>query len=1000
MLRASRKTLLWVIALMMALVPLAGGLGETAFSANSESIAMIEVNQVMSYGVSIEDGSYYAMESFVAGKETMILVAFNEQTQALADGSQRLTVVRDGVEVAQLLPEEMDDTNRLFFYPRSLADVDNWAAGHYTFTYTDDSGNVAERSVTFSNTKKIKVLAVPVRANYGGNVVDCSGEWKTAIQFTAQCYPLAQGAIEYVLGPMLDLSDEQFDLTTDDGMYYVWESLANLQTPNQDYELILGFVRDRQGNGDIQGYTYGLPANIITESDGDMQPTVAHEIAHCYSVGDEYPGGAINDAVNPAPYGMEGSDWEDRDITVQSTRQFVQGGNDVGNEASGTVVPLEQFPINIAEMEILYNNVTSFMGSGSSDINDYWITSAIWEQLFKSFVTSEAMLTQSQTDGGFSFFPAGSDIGDEDAGGDGEQPAQEEAQDTAASGGLSGLALPCALCGEGSPLGEYAVYALCLECGQLSEVSWNDESFACEYCGTESPTGTDNLYLCCPRCEKLTTMRNYVGSHAAEATPRMKASAASSDVVSVAPGQEAPTYRVIDIKGLLSREGVFTPSPFFSYQTDGPSTAVRGDYSVVMKDAQGKVLSRARFNVAFTTTSNPPRKLESAPVNVTANYPEATASITLLHGDEEIFVVPVSENAPAVAFAGLVDEQEVKGQMEIAWEASDADGDGLTYELWYCTDEGEFTNIASNLKTTGATVDFDTLPGSDNAYLYLYACDGTNTSEIDSPYLHVGYKAPEILTEQAEIPEVKITEQILLDTDVYDMQDGWLYEDEQLAWTLNGREYMSGSTLWVFPYELAPGEHVFTLTATNAGGMQSAKNFTFRVLDDESALPDDWSREDVKNALSNGFIAPLKNVDAAITRGRFAELMATLYYTVMDENAGLPDYEDGVVTDCGSDDYSQFLMASLGVMEAPGGKFSPNDTLTEEQAMRTLYEVAAKGLGTDDGTVTATEDLLAELEEAGVINDREENTYQADKAVTGRIVLVRLSRLFDYFFSE
>ena len=47
-----------------------------------------------------------------------------------------------------------------------------------------------------------------------------------------------------------------------------------------------------------------------------------------------------------------------------------------------------------------------------------------------------------------------------------------------------------------------------------------------------------------------------------------------------------------------------------------------------------------------------------------------------------------------------------------------------------------------------------------------------------------------------------------------------------------------------------------------------------------------------------------------------------------------------------------------------------------------------------------TEDLLAELEEAGVINDREENTYQADKAVTGRIVLVRLSRLFDYFFSD
>ncbi|MEG2253561.1 MAG: hypothetical protein RSC98_11000, partial [Clostridia bacterium] len=124
--------------------------------------------------------------------------------------------------------------------------------------------------------------------------------------------------------PVLDLSDEQFDLTTDEGMYYVWESLANLQTNDGAYELILGFVRDRQGaEGDIQGYTFGLPANIITESDGDMQATVAHEIAHCYQVGDEYPGGSMNNAVNPAPYGMEGSEWDNSEVTVLSDKAFV-----------------------------------------------------------------------------------------------------------------------------------------------------------------------------------------------------------------------------------------------------------------------------------------------------------------------------------------------------------------------------------------------------------------------------------------------------------------------------------------------------------------------------------------------------------------------------------------------------------------------------------------------------------------------------------------------------
>jgi hypothetical protein len=75
------------------------------------------------------------------------------------------------------------------------------------------------------------------------------------------------------------------------------------------YDLILAFVQYRQDQGGGQGYTFGRPTNIITYSDVDMLPTVVHEIAHCYQVGDEYDGGSFNNAVNYPPNNYGGRDF-------------------------------------------------------------------------------------------------------------------------------------------------------------------------------------------------------------------------------------------------------------------------------------------------------------------------------------------------------------------------------------------------------------------------------------------------------------------------------------------------------------------------------------------------------------------------------------------------------------------------------------------------------------------------------------------------------------------
>lgn len=313
----------------------------------------------------------------------------------------------------ELLPISGGEADNAVFAPRDIQDINSWEEGEYEFVLSEDEEEIASRSEEFKEAKKIKVLMVPVLANYGGEVVGCEGEWKTGIQMTKDTYPLAHDGIEVVLGDEVDCSGDEFDLRTDEGQYAVWKALSNLQTKNNDYELVLGYVRNRQGeNGTTQGYTYGLPANVITESDGDMMPTVAHEIAHCYYIGDEYDGGSINNLINPAPFEMEGKDWYDRGQTAKSSREAVERSG----SHSGSLVDLDQVPFNTRTMEAL-PAVGSWMGSGSDSPDDYWVTSDIWNHLFSAFVYNDPNV-KPYADGAES--ADNTDAGDDEDGDDAE----------------------------------------------------------------------------------------------------------------------------------------------------------------------------------------------------------------------------------------------------------------------------------------------------------------------------------------------------------------------------------------------------------------------------------------------------------------------------------------------------------------------------------------------------------------------------------------------------
>ena len=462
--------------------------------------------------------------------------------------------------------------------------------------------------------------------------------------------------------------------------------------------------------------------------------------------------------------------------------------------------------------------------------------------------------------------------------------------------------------------------------------------------------------------------------------------------------------RAIEITGHITSSGEFIADPWYTFDTDVTNISNRrdGDYSARFYDSADNQISVVFFNTGFeaqfrTSEGTVMVPQDRAPVNVITSFPENTARIVIRKGDTEIYSTDVSATAPEVSFIGLNDYDQLGNTVTLNWEAT-GEKDELFFELWYCPSEDEFLHVASNITGRSYTADLSSLPGTNEGYFYIYATDGVMTGEIDSPWVKVPFKAPEIITMQQDIPQVKITEEILFDVDIYDMQDGWLWWEDEVTWTLNGKDFMTGSTLWVWPYEITPGTHTFTCTATNSAGMSASMDFTFRILDDESDLPDDWSREDIINALSNGFTVPLNRIDAPITRGQFAALMSTLYGTVSEEDYPYPDYVENVVTDCGEDDYDQFLMVHLGVMQAPGGLFEPLKPITQQEAAIIMYRVSALSdpdwfdMNADDA------DIMDFYTEAIVLEENGPNAFAPEESITNRLALVRLSRFYNTVF--
>ncbi len=393
--------LIWFVSLFLFFCP-GGAIAQSG-------ITGVEINQVL--GVQKDNNAY-----FVAGKNTVVR-AFLGQTVTIDASRSMVKVFKDDREVFQILPRTYNEpVSTVDFVCSTMEACGKWASGNYRFDVTVNGTMTktvpATGTYSFRTSINLRILAVPLKANYNNVVMSLPNEnWKTMWKFTRNTYPVADDAIKWTpyAGGVVDVSASKYDLQTDLGSQWVVKELLGLmpaicKTNPKDascYELIVGFMPKGVVTplGLVEGFMYpGVPANVVSLANESAEAVVAHEMAHTYGIGDTYKGGSIRCKVNASPDGQPGTDW----FTDQSIPNGCSEGRlpstvvgPPGYEVTGTRIPDTQHAYEVNGKGLLDRELLDFMGSGAW-FKDIWITPDTYDWLFKRIVLGQPDTRVSQ----------------------------------------------------------------------------------------------------------------------------------------------------------------------------------------------------------------------------------------------------------------------------------------------------------------------------------------------------------------------------------------------------------------------------------------------------------------------------------------------------------------------------------------------------------------------------------------------------------------------------
>jgi hypothetical protein len=266
-----------------------------------------------------------------------------------------------------------------------------------------------------------------------------------------------------------------------------------------------------------------------------------------------------------------------------------------------------------------------------------------------------------------------------------------------------------------------------------------------------------------------------------------------------------------------------------AYVLDLPADAaptMTGEFVLELRDEDGAVLTTRSFDLlghtAHPGTEGPRAFVQLVP------YDPSARSLVLRRGDQILASRTASASAPAVNILTPVEGAHWEGARTVSWEASDADGDDLTFGVDYSTDNGRsWVPVAAGLTGTTFDLDADSLQGSRDCLVRVIATDGFNSTVAISGVFGVEPHLPRVAITS---PPVALPNgQAILYGDGYDVDEGGSLPDERLVWT-SDRDGVLGTGQVLATTPLAPGPHVITLTVTDSDGNVASATASLNVV--------------------------------------------------------------------------------------------------------------------------------------------------------------------------
>jgi hypothetical protein len=291
--------------------------------------------------------------------------------------------------------------------------------------------------------------------------------------------------------------------------------------------------------------------------------------------------------------------------------------------------------------------------------------------------------------------------------------------------------------------------------------------------------------------------------------------------ISAAAGD--PTLMVTGIIDPETNTAAFTSvrSGEFPLDPSRPS-----QYSLRLLNAGGTVL--AQRTLAAQELEHGPGWLGFSQV---VEFPAETRRIDIVRAGDNKALASRTISATAPALNGLTIGSTITPTVTLNWNAADADGDPLRFDIYYSRDEGTtFRPLQLNLTGSSTTIPTAELGGGSKAIFRVIANDGARADRRDSAPVALPNQPPQVrILSPGENEAIVYGQTVNLIGEAFDLQDGGL-SNPSLLWTVNGEPFGEGAlqTLPILP----PGTYSIGLRATNSVGLSSEAEVTVEVADD------------------------------------------------------------------------------------------------------------------------------------------------------------------------